>query len=456
VKLSLFEIGKAVSAKNIEDLSELLFIENVEFDSRKTRKGSLFIPLKGNRDGHNFIESVKENEAAAAFWEIGKEEPKDFPVIVVDDVLSAFQKLASYYLEKTKPMVIAVTGSNGKTTTKDMLASMLSTTFRTYKTQGNYNNEIGLPYTVLSMPEETQKIVLEMGMDHPGDIHLLSTLAKPDYAILTLIGESHLEFFGTRENIAKGKFEITDGLNGEGVLLYPGDEPLLTELVAHLPQAHFSFGKAEGDRVRYTLLESGKHSSTFQTSFLSQPVTIPFPGEYNVKNAVVSAFVAKSIGVSEQAILEDLSNVELTRNRTEWITSKAGAEILSDVYNANPTAMGLVLDSFSEMKTAGKRIAVLGDMLELGETSAALHRAMSKHIQSEKIDEVYLVGSEMKFLYEELLSSYSEETLRLFQKNELNAVVQLLNEQLEKGDILLIKASNSIGLSEVVEQIKEK
>ena len=194
--------------------------KRLSLNSRLIGTGDLFVPLKGARDGHDFIETAFENGAVVT---LSEKEVANHPYILVDDVLTAFQTLAAYYLEKTAVDVFAVTGSNGKTTTKDMLAHLLSTTYKTYKTQGNYNNEIGLPYTVLHMPEETEKLVLEMGQDHLGDIHLLSELAHPKTAIVTLVGEAHLAFFKDRSEIAKGKMQIADGMAPGSLLLAPAD-----------------------------------------------------------------------------------------------------------------------------------------------------------------------------------------------------------------------------------------
>ena len=204
MKLTIHEVAQAVGAK-----MTLVFcgcsVRKAEFDSRLIGTGDLFVPLKGARDGHDFIETAFENGAAVT---LSEKEVEGYPYILVDDVLSAFQTLAAYYLEKTAVDVFAVTGSNGKTTTKDMLAHLLSTTYKTYKTQGNYNNEIGLPYTVLHMPDDTEKLVLEMGQDHLGDIHLLSELAHPKTAIVTLVGEAHLAFSKTAPRLPKEKFKL--------------------------------------------------------------------------------------------------------------------------------------------------------------------------------------------------------------------------------------------------------
>ena len=229
MKLTLYEVAKVVGAKNTISEFDDVPLRQIEFDSRKIEKGDLFLPLKGACNGHDFIETAFENGAVATFSE---RDVEGHPYILVDDCLEAFQALASYYLEKQRVDVIAVTGSNGKTTTKDMIAAVLSTEYKTYKTQGNYNNEIGLPYTALHMPDDTEKIVLEMGQDHMGDIHLLSELAKPHIGVVTLIGEAHLEFFGSREKIAKGKLQIVDGMDSDGILIAPADsivDPYLPE-----------------------------------------------------------------------------------------------------------------------------------------------------------------------------------------------------------------------------------
>ena len=224
MQLTFYEVASVLKAQNdVHQFPDCTF-GKAEFDSRLIGEGDLFFPLKGARDGHDFIVTAFENGAVAT---LSEKELDDYPYILVDDVLAALQRLAQYYLEKMKVDVFAVTGSNGKTTTKDMLAHLLSTTYKTYKTQGNYNNEIGLPYTVLHMPDDTEKLVLEMGQDHMGDIHLLSTIAQPKVGIVTLIGEAHLEFFKSRYEIAKGKMQIVDGMKDGALLVVPADKIMI-------------------------------------------------------------------------------------------------------------------------------------------------------------------------------------------------------------------------------------
>ena len=440
MKLTIHEIAQVVGAKN--DWSQLadLSVNKIEFDSRLIEKGDIFLPLKGARDGHDFIKIAFDNGAIISFSEKEVEQAH----LLVDDNLLAFQKLAKYYLEKTKVPVIAVTGSNGKTTTKDMIAAVLSKKFKTYKTQGNHNNEIGLPYTILHMPDDTEKLVLEMGMDHPGDIDFLSELAKPELAVITLIGEAHLEHMGSRENIAKGKMGITAGLHGE--LIAPAD-PIINAFIPD-NQKIIRFG-LPGEDLFITKLVEHKEKLTFETNFLDESITIPVPGKYNATNAMLAAFVGLHYGLSEAEIKKALKEVELTRNRTEWKKAKNGADLLSDVYNANPTAMRLILETFQAIpkNENGRKIAVLADMLELGPSAAQLHKDILKSIDFNKIDKVYLYGEMMKNLAE----ISTDKAVSYF--TDLDLLTESLSADLKPTDQVLFKGSNSMKLSEVVEKL---
>lgn len=440
MKLTIHEIAQVVGAKN--DWSQLadLSVNKIEFDSRLIEKGDIFLPLKGARDGHDFIEIAFDNGAIISF----SEEEVEQAHLLVDDNLAAFQTLAKYYLEKTKVPVIAVTGSNGKTTTKDMIAAVLSKKYKTYKTQGNHNNEIGLPYTILHMPEDTEKLVLEMGMDHPGDIDFLSQLAQPELALITLIGEAHLEFMGSRENIAKGKMGITAGLHGE--LIAPAD-PIINAFIPE-NQKISRFG-LPGEDLFITKLIEHKERLTFETNFLDESITIPVPGKYNATNAMLAAYVGLHYGLTEAEINKALKEVELTRNRTEWKKSKNGADLLSDVYNANPTAMRLILETFQAIpkNENGRKIAVLADMLELGPTAAQLHKEVLKSIDFTKIDKVYLYGEMMK----NLADISTDKPVSYF--TDLDLLTESLSADLKPADQVLFKGSNIMKLSEVVEKL---
>ncbi len=229
MKMQLSEIARALEIEAKETWEDIT-ITSVSFDSRQLEPGALFVPLIGEQDGHRYVQAALDNGASAVLWQADHPEtPTAIPALVVEDTLVALQALGRYYLQKINPKVVAVTGSNGKTTTKDMIAAVLSTQFNVQKTFANFNNEIGVPMTILSMEPNTEILVVEMGMDRFGQLDELSRLAQPDVAVITMIGEAHIEFFGTRDKIADAKMEIVNGLKEDGILIYNGDEPLLVE-----------------------------------------------------------------------------------------------------------------------------------------------------------------------------------------------------------------------------------
>ena len=454
MKLDLYEIAEVLSAKNDVTQFENVALRNAEFDSRLIESGDLFVPLKGERDGHDFIATAFAQGAAAT---LSERPVTEGAYILVDNVLTAFQRLAQYYLEKMQVDVLAVTGSNGKTTTKDMLAQLLTTTYKTYKTQGNYNNEIGLPYTVLHMPEDTEKLVLEMGQDHLGDIHLLSELAKPKTGIVTLVGEAHLEFFGSRTEIAQGKMQIADGLRKDGLLIVPADKIVNEFLPADCKLVRFG---PDAD-IFLTRLEERKDSLSFECNFLDQRIDLPVTGKYNATNAMIAAYAALQEGVSEAAIAQAFSKLELTRNRTEWKKAANGADILSDVYNANPTAMRLILETFSTIPAnpGGRKLAVLADMKELGADSKSMHGSMITSLNPEIVTDLFLYGQDMEALYDYAKEIYPPGKVQYFIKNDekdqFEQLKQAVREKLTPADQILLKGSNSMNLAKLVEDLED-
>ena len=454
MKLDLYEIAEVLSAKNDVTQFENVALRNAEFDSRLIESGDLFVPLKGARDGHDFIATAFAQGAVAT---LSERPVAEGPYILVDDVLTAFQRLAQYYLEKMQVDVLAVTGSNGKTTTKDMLAQLLATSYKTYKTQGNYNNEIGLPYTVLHMPEDTEKLVLEMGQDHLGDIHLLSELAKPKTAIVTLVGEAHLEFFGSRAEIAQGKMQIADGLRKDGLLIVPADKIVNEFLPADCKLVRFG---PDAD-IFLTRLEERKDSLSFECNFLEQRIDLPVTGKYNATNAMIAAYAALQEGISEAAIAQAFSELELTRNRTEWKKAGNGADILSDVYNANPTAMRLILETFSTIPAnlGGRKLAVLADMKELGADSKSMHGSMITSLNPEIVTDLFLYGQDMEALYDYAKEIYPPGKVHYFIKNDekdqFEQLTKAVREKLTPADQILLKGSNSMNLAKLVEDLED-
>jgi UDP-N-acetylmuramoyl-tripeptide--D-alanyl-D-alanine ligase len=458
MKMSLTEIAKAVSAQNDISEYENIDVTSVAFDSRQLVSGALFVPLIGQNDGHDYINSAIKNGAVATFWQEDHMDkiPTDFPVIVVEDTLAALQVLAKYYLEKINPKVIAVTGSNGKTTTKDMIASVLSTQFNVTKTHDNFNNEIGVPMTMLDMEPNTEVLVVEMGMDRPGQLDFLSHLVEPDIAVITMIGEAHIEFFGTRDKIADAKMEITNGLKEDGIFIYNGDEPLLAKRAQD-----FSFKRTFGfnpDNDFYaTDIVVGETTTKFKVNkYPENEFTIPMIGKYNVNNALIAIAVGNFYLIHEDNLQHALATVSLTHNRTQWIVGSKGEMILSDVYNSNPTAVKKVLEAFTHDKlSGGKRIVVLGDMLELGNQSQAMHESLASYLNPGQIEEIYLIGTDMEFLYQKLLAKYTTEHLHYFSAHDLGHLYQELNDKINTGDQVLLKASHGIHLEYLLNKLEK-
>lgn len=447
MKLTIKEIAQVLGISGIVDERE---ISSVEFDSRKIEKDGLFVPLPGTRDGHDFVRAAKENGAIVTLWQKDRVEvPSDLVVLPVVDVTKAFQTLAQYYKQKIGPKTVAITGSNGKTTTKDMTASVLAQKYRTYKTQGNYNNDLGVPYTMLHMPDDTEVLILEMGMDHAGEIHFLSQLGQPDVAAITLIGEAHLENLGSRKNIAKAKMEIVDGLAKDGALFVPADEPLLADLIAPISQEVQTFGLAQGD-LQATIINETSESTSFVVN--EETFVIPVLGGYNVKNALIAYGVGRYLGLSSEQIKNGLAQVELTKNRTQWLQAKNGAKLLSDVYNANPTAMRLVLESFGRLTLPGRRIAVLADMLELGPDSLAMHASMAEAIV-DRYDFVYLYGEQMQALANRLTELNVPHAY--FIPAQRQAFLEQVQQEIKPSDSVILKGSNGMQLSELVALLTE-
>lgn len=453
MKMQVTEIAKAVQATNAEQAWPTVNVTGVSFDSRKLQSGDLFIPLVGANDGHQFIQSAIDHGAVATLWanDHADQAPSDLPVILVDDTLAALQQLGRYYLQKINPKVVAVTGSNGKTTTKDMIASVLATQFNVTKTHANFNNQIGVPITLLSMEPNTEVVVVEMGMDHFGELDFLSRLVQPDVAVITMIGEAHIEFFGTRDKIADAKMEIVHGLKEDGTFIYNGDEPLLQTRAQAVQQHQRTFGLDASN----TLAGSAVTTSQSQTQFTAslwpdEPYTIPMMGAYNVNNALAALLVADTFHIRPNAAKQALASFVPTENRTEWLAGQQGESILSDVYNSNPTAARRVLAAFSAVPAKGQRIAVLGDMLELGDQSDSLHVSLASELDPTTIQSVYLNGEHMQALAKALQSTYPETAIHYYPTAEQPKLIADLTAAVNADDLVLLKGSHGIHLENVL------
>lgn len=455
MKMQLAEIARALGVE-ANDAWQDVFVTNICFDSRQVKPGALFVPLMGANDGHNYVQSAIDGGAVATLWQADHVDQQiaDFPSLVVENCLEALQTLSKYYLVKINPKVVAVTGSNGKTTTKDMTAAVLGQVFNVHKTQDNFNNEIGVPMTILSMEPNTEILVVELGMDRYEQLDFLSKLVEPDVAIITMIGEAHIEFFGSRDNIAEAKFEITHGLKEDGVLVINGNEPLLTKRASELQQDTITFGSGDNVELQAMNIVSDDKQTSFRVKKWPEVnFTIPMIGSYNVYNALSALAVGDIYHIPVDQMKNALADFSLTKNRTEWLHAPNGARILSDVYNSNPTAVKEVVTAFAEVPTTGRRMIVLGDMLELGEQAQEMHEQLADSIDETKISDVYLVGPLMAALGKKLQSKFDNTKLHLYQPDELSRLTDDLKASLTSEDVVMLKASHGIHLEEVLRNL---
>ncbi|MEK4027084.1 UDP-N-acetylmuramoyl-tripeptide--D-alanyl-D-alanine ligase [Pseudobacillus sp. FSL P4-0506] len=453
--------------KTIEQIANIIKIENnfesfkdyliqgVAIDSRKATNGQLFVPFKGeNTDGHQYIRQAINQGAAAALWQKDRPNPpEDLPVLVVEDTLKALQQLAKAYREELDVKVIGITGSNGKTTTKDMTASLLSRKFKVQKTEGNFNNHIGLPLTILSLKEDTEAAVIEMGMSSKGEIDLLTKIASPDVAIITNIGEAHLQDLGSREAIAEAKLEIINGLAADGTLIYHGDEPLLKEALKETELKTETFGlEAENDMYPLSV-QTLQDGSRFKVNKApDMEFFLPIIGRHNVLNAMAAMLAAHKMGLTFEEIKIGLTSVELTKMRMEMKDGMKGTKIINDAYNASPTSMKAAIELAEKMPGFKRKILVLGDMLELGLDEELFHYQVGQTVEGEAIDYLFTLGRLGQFIAAGAKNSLGED--RIFAFSDKHELIEKLKSIVASGDLIVVKASRGVRLEEVVEALE--
>lgn len=432
-----------------DDLTQT--IKGVTIDSRQIEPGMLFIPFKGeNVDGYQFVKQALQDGAGASFYEKGTalEETVSGPIIWVENTLEALQQLAQAYLNEVGPKVVAVTGSNGKTTTKDMIESVLKPHFKVKKTQGNYNNEIGLPLTILELDHDTEISILEMGMSGFHQIELLSNLTHPDVAVITNIGESHMQDLGSREGIAQAKFEITTGLKSDGLFIFDGDEPLLAPHVNTLKDVEvISVGLQSENKYVCHLDEIASEGISFTLN--TEEYHLPILGKHNMTNAAMAIAVGKHLGLTYDMIRRNIAQVKLTGMRMEQHSLPQGGLVINDAYNASPTSMRAAIDTLGAME--GRKILVLGDVLELGDNSADMHATVGAYLEGKAIDILYTFGTQAANIHR--ASQRYVQNAQHFE--DKSALIQQLKQQVQSGDKVLVKGSRGMKLEEAVDALLE-
>lgn len=440
--------GTYVGAKEIEDKE----VTCIFTDSRKAEAGGLFVPIKGARvDAHDFIEQVMEKGVLATLSEKDLGE-KPFPYILVKSSLTAVKDIAEFYLKQLQIPVVGITGSVGKTSTKEVIASVLAQKYNTLKTQGNFNNELGLPLTIFRLRGEHEMAVLEMGISDFGEMHRLAKIARPNTCVITNIGLCHLEFLKSRDGILKAKTEIFDYLQSDGHIILNGDDDKLVTVQEAKGIKPVFFGvenhqgiwadeiKPEGLKGISCCIHAGEESFS---------VLIPVPGKHSVYNALAATAVGLTYGLTIEEIRKGIESLQSVSGRFHIIETPEYT-VIDDCYNANPISMKASLDVLTD--ALGRKVAILGDMGELGADERKMHQEVGRYAAEREIDVLLCVGELSADMAEAARTVSSKTQVEHFANKE--DLMKELPELLEKGDTVLVKASHFMEFGEIVEKLK--
>lgn len=448
-RLNLGEIAVKLTGKS-ENWQNDIFTDDICTDTRALSEGCLFVALEGERfDGHDYIEAALEKGAVAAVAH-KRSDYKSDRIIYVNDTQRALMDIGGLYRDKFSPKVAAVTGSVGKTTTKEMIWCVLSSQYNTLKTEGNLNNEIGLPKTLLRLNPSVDAAVIEMGMTHMGEITLLTQITKPDVAVITNIGVSHIENLGSRENILKAKLEVTDGLKKGSPLILNVDNDLLSTVSSDEFEIVGYAVHNENADIRAVDIKESVSDTEFSILFNGKKYEayIPCVGEHNVLDALAGFAVGVAFGIEPQKAASALARYAPSGMRQK-IVEKDGFTIVEDCYNASPDSMFAALRTLGKMNCKGKRIAVLADMLELGDYSEKAHSSVGEAAANEKIDLVLAFGNDGKYIAE---AAQKDGTAAEFYSDKELLTKRALSE-CKDGNILWFKGSRGMKLEEVIHKI---
>lgn len=434
------------------------YIKGISIDSRSVTENSLFIPIKGlTVNGHSFVKDAIKKGAIATLW--NKDEPnppQDIAVIFVEDTVKGLQELSRYYRNKLKTKFIGITGSNGKTSTKDITAAILSHKFKMGKTMGNFNTEIGVPYTLLSLDEDCEVAVIEMGMERKGEIDFLTNLVQPDICIITSVGLVHIDNFPSIEHIAKAKLEIVSGIKDGGLFIYFGDDKLIEETVQGTEIKDSirkqTFGLNKNNTIWLKEFSENLDGITIQVSYESfNEMHIDILGKHQALNAMAAILAAMELGMSPEEIRLGLLKIEKTGLRNEIIKINR-CNILNDCYKSNPVSINAALDIF-ELFPSKMKTVVLGTMYGYRELSYDMHYNVGKDLSRRHIDELITIGEEAKIIAKGARENTNVETIIEFDTKEEAALY--LKKYIEEDCSIMIKGSRFLELEYLANKLKE-
>lgn len=451
--MTLHNIAEAVGGELFQaDGKEQREIKGAVLDSRKVEQDYLFVATVGERvDGHSFIEQVFEKGALCVICEKKPEHAKG-AYILVKNSFQALKDMARFYRESLDIPVVGITGSVGKTSTKEFIASVLATHYKVLKTEGNFNNEVGLPLTVLRIKEDTEVAVLEMGISDFGEMHRLSQIAKPNICVITNIGQCHLENLGTRDGILKAKTEIFDFMKEDGSVCLNGDDDKLSTIQDVKGKKPIFFGRKKENGIYATSCENlGLSGSKAMIHCKGEcfEALIPLPGEHMIQNALAATAVGSLLGLTKEEIQKGIADVEPVGGRSH-IIRKEKITIIDDCYNANPVSMKAAIDLLTMANT--RTVAILGDMFELGSKECELHKEVGEYAAKKNIDCIICVGNLSKNMYEGAVSV--ENTVsKVYHYVDKETLINDFGGLLKEGDSVLVKASHGMHFEELIQKI---
>ncbi len=445
MRLSLREIEQYTGGKRVGADAQ---IEAVTIDSRQIPQNAVYVAIKGEHfDGHDFCGAAAGNGAAALITE--REMQTDLPYILVENTRQALLDIAKLHREKHKNVkVVGLTGSVGKTTTKEMTYTVLASQFRAIKTEGNLNNEIGMPKTLFRIDGTTEAAVIEMGMNHFGEIARMTAACQPDIAVITNIGVSHIEFLGSRDGILQAKTEILQGMRiGSPLILNGDDDKLWGYRNPDYKQIYFAIDNPQAD-VRAAEIREKNGETAFTVCFdgKTQAVHLPTVGKHNVYDALAAISAGLQCGIPPETVAEGLQNF-VPAGMRQRIREAGGITVIEDCYNASPDSQKAALQVLRSLP-AKRKIAVLGDMLELGDYAETAHRAVGAYAAEQQVDLLFCYGQNASWIAKE-----AESSVKTFHFTDKQALTDALLREIKMGDAVLFKASRGMALEEVLEKL---